>query len=644
MTELTAELIADLLYPGDPDLSPDGRMVAYALSPTSKRGEQGSGAIWVASVDGSVPPRQFTAGTAEDRRPRWSPDGRSIAFLSDRAKRGTPQLLLIPSDGGEARWLTSEKNNRPILDFVWSPDARSVAFLSADEPTEEDERREKERDDARVYGERWEYARLRVLSVASGEVRTLFSGDRHVPELACSPDGRSIAFATWEGPDLEFTGRECLIHVVAVGGADARIVARFPVAPHRLRWSADGRQVLFTGPVARSPQSSQCVYAVAAAGGEPRRVAFGDESCSFGVDALGRGAPRLLGHELRGLGSALTWVDLERGALEPFLAPAGDFYQWSARDGQDGTAVALVLSTEDRPGEIWAGRSNGRGAVPELRRITSHHAALEGIAFGRQEPFIWTAPDGLDLDGILIRPPGRAGDRPLPTIVLVHGGPYGRSGSGFHLGWGDWGQWLATAGYAVLMPNPRGGMGRGEQFAAAARGDVGGADFRDVMTAVDAAIERGITDPDRLGIGGWSQGGFMTAWALTRTDRFKAGIMGAGVSDWGSMVAASDVPDFERSLGGSAPWEGPGPHPHARLSPISFARQVKTPLLVLHGERDQRVPLSQAIGFHRAVRENGTPVELVVYPREGHGIGERAHQIDVLKRVRGWFGKWIEPG
>jgi dipeptidyl aminopeptidase/acylaminoacyl peptidase len=229
----------------------------------------------------------------------------------------------------------------------------------------------------------------------------------------------------------------------------------------------------------------------------------------------------------------------------------------------------------------------------------------------------------------------------LPTVVLVHGGPYGRWGHSFHLGWGDWAQWLALAGYAVLMPNPRGGMGHGERFAAAARGDVGGADYRDVMSAVDAAVERGIADPERLGIGGWSQGGFMTAWAVTQTRRFRAGVMGAGVSDWGMMAATSDLPDFERDLGGSAPWDGVGPHRHAELSPISFARAVTTPVLILHGQRDERVPLSQAIAFHRALRERDVPCQLVVYPREPHGIGERAHQVDLLKRVRAWYDRWL---
>jgi len=202
-------------------------------------------------------------------------------------------------------------------------------------------------------------------------------------------------------------------------------------------------------------------------------------------------------------------------------------------------------------------------------------------------------------------------------------------------------QWLAAAGYAVLAPNPRGGLGHGHEFAARVRGDVGGADYADVMAAVDAAIERGLADPDRLGIGGWSQGGFMTAWAITQTDRFKAAVMSAGVSDWGMLTLTGDSPHFEAELSGSRPWDGPGPHRAAARSPISFAMRVSTPLLILHGHEDARVPVSQAVGFHRALRDQDATVELVIYPREPHLVHERSHQRDMLRRVRAWYDRWF---
>jgi dipeptidyl aminopeptidase/acylaminoacyl peptidase len=204
-------------------------------------------------------------------------------------------------------------------------------------------------------------------------------------------------------------------------------------------------------------------------------------------------------------------------------------------------------------------------------------------------------------------------------------------------------QWVAAQGYAVFLPNPRGGSGRGTAFAGAVAGAVGLADWPDVESGIDRLVRDGVADPGRLAIMGWSQGGFMTAWAIGQTDRFRAAIMGAGVSDWGMMVAESDVPTFEAALGGSTGWEGPGPHRHDELSPISYAHRVATPLLILHGEADERVPVSQGRFLARALRARGTTCELVVYPREPHLIGERLHLLDLHERVAAWLRRWLGP-
>jgi dipeptidyl aminopeptidase/acylaminoacyl peptidase len=651
MTELTAELIVDLAVLSDVVLSPDGSRVAYTVKPVGKKEEHPLSAIWVAQLDGSSPPRRLTVGAAEDRAPLWSPDGRQLAFLSDRARRGTMQLYVINMEGGEARPLTPVKNKRPVLRFNWSPTGGTIAFTSADEPDDEDERREKEKDDPEVFGERWPHARLRVVSVDSEEITGLASGPRHIAEFAWSPDGDALAWFSWQAPPLEFAGRTVRFERIAANGGTPQTLGEFPHRADALIWSSDGETLLFLGVASGRAQASSVVWALPATGGEPRRLALGEDSCATGLQQP-RGLQQAIVSEAFGLETRLCYLDTETGAVEPFYFPSqfsepGEITGWSVQAVNNQlhsvVAVAVVRSSSSQPPEIWAEVMEPDSSTRAIR-ISNHQAALKDVLFAAQEPFLWQASDGLALDGILIHPPSKtlaSEDGRLPMITLVHGGPYGRSGQALHLGWGAWGQWLALAGYLVLLPNPRGGLGHGDQFASAARGDVGGVDYGDVMAAVDAAIARGLADPERLGIGGWSQGGFMTAWAVTQTNRFKAGVMGAGPSDWGMMAMTSDLPDFEAELGGSVPWDGIGPHRHAQLSPISFARNVRTPVLILHGKEDARVPVTQAIGYHRALREAGVVSEMVIYPREPHGIAERAHQLDLLRRVRAWYARWL---
>jgi dipeptidyl aminopeptidase/acylaminoacyl peptidase len=246
-------------------------------------------------------------------------------------------------------------------------------------------------------------------------------------------------------------------------------------------------------------------------------------------------------------------------------------------------------------------------------------------------------------------PPGKSrADGPFPLITWVHGGPPDRYADQFLLGPRRPGQWLAIAGYAVFLPNPRGGVGHGRDFAAAvvrsAGGAVGGADWNDIVTGIDLLIAERVADPGRLGIGGASYGGFMAAWAIGQTGRFKAAIMDAGISDWGTLLATSEFGTMDAALGGSCGWEGTGPHPHDQVSPISFASKIRTPVLIVHGQDDTNVPVSQAIYFHRALSWFGAEHELVIYPREGHTYVERNHQLDLLRRTRAWFDRWLHDG
>ncbi len=633
---LTAELIADGVTPREPQISPDGRSVAFVVAPEGRREEQPSSAIWLASATGDAAVRQLTASLGKDRRPRWSIDGRALFFLSDRAERGKrTNVYRLSLDGSEAEAMTDWRTK--IDAFEPLADGTTIAFLAPDPPDDEDRRRESTRDDAEVFGERWRPARLRLLDLASRGISTLDAlGDRHVAHVAPSPDGAHLAVVTWPTPEIDNSLRNADLRLVETATGVARVVCILPAGAQALAWDAHGERVYFLAYRRPDSRGGLALFAVELA--SPTPICLTDEldGCPVELWAGAAGKPTLL--VAAGLDTMIVTVDpatmtLTRRTLLP--GEASDLH-----GTPDGQTLTLCWNDATTPPEVWT-ISGGNSPT----RLTRLRPELDAIAWGYQTRLRWTASDGLAIDGLLLLPPGATrADGPFPLMTLVHGGPYGRFADRLQLGWSAWGQWLATAGYAVLLPNPRGGLGRGGAFADTVAGAVGQEDWADILAGIDDLAARGIADPDRLGIGGWSQGGFMTAWAVGQTDRFKVGIMGAGVSDWGMMVAESDLPHFEAMLGGSTGWEGPGPHRHDALSPISYVHRVRTPILILHGADDERVPVSQGRFFARGLREYGVPIELVVYPREPHGIRERAHQIDLLNRVRAWTERWMGPG
>jgi dipeptidyl aminopeptidase/acylaminoacyl peptidase len=640
--ELTAELVVDGVELSQPVISPDGCWVAYVVDPAGRRAERRVSAIWLAAADGGSPPSKLTAGMAADFAPRWAPDSASVFFLSDRT--GSPQLHRIWLGGGEAEVLTDWHGE--ISDARPLADGRLVAVVATDEPTEEDKRRRAERDDAIVWGEHLRRGGLRVLDLATGELRTVDGlGDRHVVELAPRPEGAALAVISWASPEKDPGAVTNELHVVDPETGTVHDLGRIgPRARSPVWWQAGGGWHLayLARPEPFGGYGGYGVYdvAITAAAAVHRDLTEGMAVCPADLAQVADGPPVALFAD--GLDTAIYQLD-------PGLRR---FRCLSARDGlvdsltasRSGEVVAALASTSSAPVNVYAGPPGG-----PLIRLSDTQPALRAIRWGTQQRLCYQASDGLDLDGLLILPPGRSrADGPFPLIIWVHGGPQARYADQFMLGPRSPGQWLAAAGYAVFLPNPRGGVGHGGDFAAAvvrsAGGAVGGADWSDVVSGIELLIAEGVADPDRLGIGGASYGGFMAAWAIGQTGRFKAAVMIAGISAWGTLLATSEFGTMDAALSGSCGWEGTGPHPHDQISPISFASKVRTPVLIVHGENDTNVPVGQAIYFHRALSWFGVEHELVTYPREGHRFVERNHQLDLLWRARAWFDRWLRDG
>jgi dipeptidyl aminopeptidase/acylaminoacyl peptidase len=490
----------------------------------------------------------------------------------------------------------------------------------------------------RALRQHWRWHRLRLLDLASGELSVVAGlAGRHVTGLAQRPDGGPLAVMSWDCPEYDpgvFTSR---LHLAGLGDGTVADLGRLGLEARSPTWwqGAHGWHVAWLQAVPPGEGAAVLDIAVPPDGtapAAPENLTAGMMACPDELVPVTGGPPVAL--FAAGLDTAVYRLDPAGPSFRRVTGWQGRASALSVSD--DAAAIAVLARTAYEPLDVWAGPPDG------LIRISDTRPELRSISWGTRERLSWRAPDGLELGGVLILPPGRdRADGPFPLVTLIHGGPYDRWADELMVSWVSWGQWLAAAGFAVFCPNPRGSQGRGREFAALVAGAVGQDEWTDTLAGLDALVAGGVADPARLGIAGCSHGGFMAAWAVTQTGRFRAAVMGAGIADWAMQVGAGELGRTEAGLGGSCGWEGPGPHRHDQLSPISYAANVTTPVLILHGEDDTNVPVGQATYFHRALMQFGAEHDLVIYPSENHSFTERAHQIDVLERVRAWFTRWL---
>jgi dipeptidyl aminopeptidase/acylaminoacyl peptidase len=617
MDMIEPELVADGRLPNTPDVSPDGRWVAYTVAPMGQPGARPTNELWVVAADGSGP-RRPAVPEGYVSAPRWSSDSAALFFRSDHDAPGQTRLcrITLADDDSQAltTWQGAIQGHRPLVD------PESVAVIAVDEPEQR-----AERDDADVRT-RSHPARLRLLDTRTGRLGAPESfDDRHVVDVVQRPDGGPLAVLTCSAPQPDpgmFEPRLHLFDPVTCATTDLGPTA---ARAHRPTWWRDdtGWHIAYLAATPPSVIGGWAVFDVDLSTGEHRNLTEGLPACPTELVQVAGGAPFVV--VAAGLDTTLNRLTID--GLTEITRHRGRIGQVSAN--HDGTVLAALVSTPHEPEDVHVG-------LP-FRRVTDLRPELADIPRGTQERLSYRAEDGLELDGLLVLPPGTTrADGPFPMVTVAHGGPYDCWSDEFDLHWAFGSQWLAHAGYAVFQPNPRGGRGRGHEFAVAVAGDVGRGDWTDILTGIDLLVAEGVADPDRLGIAGWSYGGFLTAWAIGQTDRFAAAVVGAGITDWGSQAGVGEYGRFDTALVGTAGWDAPGARP-AEPSPVRYASQVRTPVLIVHGEQDTNVPLGQAQYFQRALAHFGAEHEFVVYPRENHPIAERDHQIDLVRRTIAWF-------
>ena len=643
MRKLRAEDVADFKSVSDPQLSSDGCRIAFVVSDAYTTDNGSSPDIWLVETSGGDP-SQITSTPASNSTPRWSPDGEHLTYVSE-PDEGSPQIWVIPAGMGKPAQLTSVDGRilagRAANAVAWSPDGSKIAFLMREPETAEERKRKEEKDDAIEFEKFPKFTHLYSVDVVSGEVAQLSPAGLHVWEFAWSPNGRDFAVVASDLP-FEHEWYTCRLATFSLDGGPVRTVHFSKRQVARPAWSPDGTRVAFiTSNWSDRGLNHGSVYVVTREG-QARDVTAGHIASvhSFAWTADNERIVTLA-HERGGAGVAEIDVTTgERASI--WHGPAALLEGTTALPmDADGNPVA-VLEDATTPPDVVYGRRTPKGM--DWTRLTEINPHAAEFAIGQTRELFWSGADQWEMQGLLILPPGADEESRYPLVTVVHGGPTGVSANKFYPASRNI-QLLATEGIAVFLPNFRGSTGWGLDFAESNIGDMGGKDWEDIRRGIDHCIVEGYADPEKLGISGHSYGGFMAAWAVTQTDRFRAAVMSAGISDWRSFHGSSRIPDWDVIYYGNAdPWDSDGIF--RKFSPITYVDRVRTPTLILHGEQDKDVPVSQSYMFYRALSDYGCEAELVVYPRERHGIRERKHFVDSCNRTVDWFASRLvaSPG
>lgn len=633
---ITPTDIATLRQVGDAQIAPDGGHVIYSVRTPGDPARLGPTRLWVVANATGAHPRPWPGSEDGDSTPRWSPDGRAVAFLAKRkdspSKKGatSPARLWLASPwDAPAHPVGRFPPSATVTGLHWSPDGKRLAVLATSAPLSP-----QPADGVVEVDRHGELARLYVVDVASGATSVVTGPDMFVFDAGWSPDGTRLVVRYGAGPGLEYFWYRSRVAVVDLHGRRQVLLPHHATALHA-SFSPDGQRVVYghfnddgiTGAVAIHDLSSGSEISLGTGWtGTLRDVKWNADGHS--LTALG----------FKDLAPLFVAIDAGNGKVTPRLSIKGEPYEFSRAD--DGT-LAFVGSTRQQPEEVWVLTGN------KAHALTDTHPQVRGWQLGKLQTVQWrSSRDATVLQGLLMLPANAQAGQPVKMLVQIHGGPYDAWSDGWLGSWHNWAQLLAAHGYAVFMPNPRGSDGRGDDFARANVGDWGGADFQDVMDGVDALEKRGVADPSRLAIGGWSYGGEMSAWAAGHTRRFRTAIVGAGVTDIASMALTSDVghsfitPYFGDPMTDRARYEA--------HSPLTFVHDVHMPVLIMHGEKDARVPIFQGEMFYGALKAQHTPVEMVRYPGAPHWFGGAvgpAYEEDVQRRVLDWLDRYLgSPG
>ena len=622
--------------PSSPQISPDGQTVVFVLEepgPQPKgqpwRGDQD---LWRVSADGSTLPQRWISSPERDWSPRWSPDGARLAFLSKRNSAGSndsrTQIYLVEADGRQLRQLT--RLNGDISQFRWSPDGSSLAFLHTEDADLDDSA-------PQLSNRPQPLTKLYRISVSKQELKPISPFGLNVIDFDWSPDGTRIAALT--SPTARTVDVVSTRQLVVLKSATGEVVRRFS---NRIGWNSPvlwspDSKFIHVDVWSPSPGDAWSPALISPDNGQTRLLLNGVKA-TLSDPRWSSDSRYLMGQLLKENETSLVKIDRKTGFIKYLSSSGVSLWAKDTFSSHDPSGrIVFLKSSPSNPPDLWL-----INAAENTRSITDLNPQVDQIRFGAVRDLHWRNPDdGQRVHGFVVLPVGYQPGRRYPMVTLLHGGPTSAWQRGWSDGFTDWGQLLAARGYIAFFPNVRGSLGAGVDYANANSGDLGGIDYVDLISGVDALVVDGLADPERLGIGGYSYGGYLSTWTITQTTRFKAAVSGGILADLFSFYGTTDIPHYLKVHLGEPPF--PKQSLARERSPIHHAAKLKTPVLFYAGGNDRRTPAGQVDQMHRAAEDAGATTLKIIYPGEGHGFVNRTHKLDLIERMLAWYDRYLGP-
>ena len=614
------------------DISYDGKMVAYVVREPVMDDEKSEylSQIWLTNVV-SKENVQYTFNLKSSSSPKFSPDGKNLAFLSSRSGRN--QIWIISTSGGEARRLTEEEKG--IRSIKWSPNGRKISFLKNDDDTEEEIKSKKNKTDVILVDKNFKYSHIYSYNLFEDTVTQITKGDFSVNSFDYSPNGKKIVFSHQDDTNINTGFVNSDISVIESDGSSLLNLIKRPGIDSNPIFSGDGN-----------------IFAFISSGGKQESIGLRDTY----IFNLKNNNIKKLDNTPNRDSNIISWSSDDKNLIisesvkttsQLILLPVnGDNYiSWSGEKYKEGVISSVVKSKKsdnlvlcyeklNSPVEVFLTGTNNL-SFSKLSDINNYNYP----ELSRTEIISWKSFDGRIIEGILTYPKNYKKGSKYPIILQIHGGPAGVFSERFNGRPGIYmTEYFSEKGYVTIKPNPRGSTGYGKEFRYANYKDWGYGDYEDVVSGVDKVIDMGIGDPDRQFVMGWSYGGYLTSFVVTKTNRFKAASMGAGLPNLISMVTTTDIQDYLVAHMGSEFWDDY--ETYEKHSAIYQIKNTTTPTQIIHGENDLRVPFTQGQEFYRALDRLGVDTEMVVYPRTPHGPREPKFLMDVSERILIWFEKY----